>query len=112
MLGQNLDSDEINETEIPTIPDEELDSKITEQEVRRAVFNQKNGKASGPDEISAEIIKASYEYISSFLVSIYNKLFENAQYPDSWALGYIIPVFKGRGGGIQNQQKLSWNYVK
>ena len=95
LLGQNLDSDEINETEIPTIPDEELDSKITEQEVRRAVFNQKNGKASGPDEISAEIIKASYEYISSFLVSIYNKLFENAQYPDSWALGYIIPIFKG-----------------
>ena len=37
----------------------------------------------------------SYDYISQYLVSIYNNLFENAEYPKSWGLGYIIPIFKG-----------------
>ena len=36
----------------------------------------------------------SCDYISQYLVSIYNKLFENAEYPESWGLGYIIPIFK------------------
>ena len=79
--------------------DNELDTKITEQEIRRAVFKQNNGKSPGPDEICAEIIKTSYEHIAPYLLQIYNKLFENAEYPKNWGQGYIIPIFKG---GDQN----------
>ena len=25
---------------------------------------------------------------------MYNRLFENAEYPESWGLGYIVPIFK------------------
>ena len=76
--------------------------KLQNKKLGVLYLTKKNGKASGPDEMSAEIIKASYEYIPSVLVSIYNKLFENAKYPDSWALDYIIPILQG---GIHNQRK-------
>ena len=66
------------------IQDNELDGEITEQKVRSAVLSQKSNKASGPDELPAEIIKVSYDYISPHLVCIYNKLFENAEYPENW----------------------------
>ena len=75
--------------------DNELDAQITEEEVRKAIFKQKNNKASGPDEISAEIIKSSYIVVSTYLVSIFNNLFNTSEYPESWSLGYIVPIFKG-----------------
>ena len=75
--------------------DDKLDANITEQEIRKALFKQKNGKASGPDDISAEILKASYDIVSPLLVKLYNKLFNNAEYPENWSMGYFIPIFKG-----------------
>ena len=36
-------------------------------------------------------------------MSIYNNLFDNAHYLERWALGYIVPIFKG---GIRNQHKI------
>ena len=112
LLGQNEASNETEETEIPIIEDIELDCEISEEEVRRAVFYQKSGKAAGPDEISAEIIKASYENISPFLVSIYNNLFNNAHYPESWSLGYIVPIFKGGDSkSAQNYRGITLNNI-
>ena len=77
------------------ISDNELDLKITEQEIQKALFKQKNGKASGPDDIFAEILKSSYDIVSPHLVKLYNKLFSYAEYPENWSLGYVIPIFKG-----------------
>ena len=84
--------------------------QYSEEEVRNAVFKQKINKAPGPDELPAEIIKVSYDYTSQYLVSIYNKLFENAEYPESWGLGFIIPIFKG--GHSKAAKKLLWNHIK
>ena len=77
------------------IPLQAVYSPITEHEIRLAVFKQKNGKASGPYELSAEIIKGSYDIISPYLVKIFNTLFDNSQYPDDWGVGFIVPIFKG-----------------
>ena len=43
----------------------------------------------------APIIKASFEIISTILLNIVNHLFENSTYPEKWAFGYIVPIFKG-----------------
>lgn len=95
LLGQDTDT-LFNDTQFPQhLNDVELDSPITEHEIRLAVFKQKNGKASGPDELSAEIIKSSYDIISPYLVKIFNTLFDNSQYPDEWGVGFIVPIFKG-----------------
>ena len=79
-----------------------MNCKISEHEVRCTVFKQIIRKASGADDIPTEIIKASYEHIAHYLVSIYNTLFENADYLESWGLCYIIPLFKE---GDPNQAK-------
>ena len=74
--------------------DDNLDSYLTEQEVRRAVFMQKSGKSPGKDELPSEIIKSAYELISPFLVNLYNKMFENGEYPAERGKGIIAPIFK------------------
>ena len=95
-LYDENDDDEFDESIDPNnLKDDELDAQITENEIRQAVFKQNNGKLPGPDKIPAEIIKASYDHIVPYLIQIYNKLFENAEYPEIWGQGYIVPIFKG-----------------
>ena len=50
LLGQVPENNNANNIEFQDIQDNELDSKITEQEIRQVVFNQKNGKSPDPDE--------------------------------------------------------------
>ena len=102
LLGDIPDTNNLNEEEFPGPKNDELDAMITEQEIRKAVFKQKNDKSSGPDDISAEIIKSSYDIISPYIISIFNYLFNNSEYPESWGLGYIVPIFKG---GDEKQAK-------
>ena len=54
-----------------------LVSILTEQEIRKAVIKQKNGKSSGPGDLNTEIVKASYDIISPYIVSLFNNLFTN-----------------------------------
>ena len=96
LLGQEPDNINVtNNDDEEQIEDNELDFNIIEQEIRKTLFKQKNGKENGPDNISAEILKASYDIVSPNLVKLFNKLFNNAEYPESWSLGYIVPIFKG-----------------
>ena len=46
------------------------------------------------DDISTEILKAAYDIISPQLVKLFNSVFNDAEYPENWTLGYIIPIFK------------------
>ena len=77
----------------PTIHPQ-LDTEITENELRDAVFHQKNGKSPGLDNLPSEIFKISYDIISPFLLKLYNRLFQNGEYPYSWGEGIICPIFK------------------
>ena len=63
-----------NEPDIIEYP--ELDSKITESELKNALFQQKNNKSHGIDLLSAEIFKISFGLISPFLLKLYNRLFQ------------------------------------
>ena len=74
--------------------DGELNAEFTESELRKAVFKQKDNKSPGIDSISSEILKASYDTISPFLLSLYNRMFMTAEYPRSWGEGIIAPIFK------------------
>ena len=95
-MGQIPENNQANEQNLHCQSNNELDAVIiTEQEIRKAVFKQKNGKSSGPDNLGSEIIKASYEIISPYIIALFNNLFDKAEYPESWGLGYIVPIFKG-----------------
>ena len=68
LLGQESENFADN-TDLGDIQDDDLNEEITEQENRQAVFQQKNGNSCGPDDLSAELIKASFDitrYIAIF----------------------------------------------
>lgn len=79
----------------PNVSHTEMDSEITLTELREAVFHQKNNKSPGIDSLNAELFKISFDIISPFLLKLYNRLFLNGEYPQSWGEGIIIPIFKG-----------------
>lgn len=73
---------------------EELDMEFTYAELRSAIFSQKNNKAPGMDNIPCEILKASYDLISPFLLNLYNRIYNTGEYPHAWGDGIITPIFK------------------
>ena len=58
-----------------------------------AVFSQNNNKTPGKNNVTREIIKASYYLISSVLLNLYNRMFETGDYPSSWGHSIIFPIF-------------------
>ncbi|MES9880358.1 MAG: reverse transcriptase family protein [Sedimenticola sp.] len=82
--------------------DADLDTDITEPELRTAVFSQNNGKCPGIDNLNAELFKSSYDIISTFLLKLYNLIFNSGEFPSSWGDGMIVPIFKG---GKSNEAK-------
>ena len=76
--------------------DGELNADFSKSELRKAVFKQKDNKSPQIDSISSEILKASYDTISPFLLSLYNRMFMTAEYPWSWGEGIKAPIFKKR----------------
>ena len=71
-----------------------LDNEFTTAELRTAVFSQSNNKSPGIDNIPSEIIKASFTFISPFLLNLYNKMYNCGEYPNSWGESIIFPIFK------------------
>ena len=73
---------------------DDINSPIGEREVYEAVHKLKNGKASGIDEISAEMLKLSGNQSVKFMTTLFNSLFEKGQYPEEWTKAIIVPIFK------------------
>ena len=55
----------------------------------------KSGKAAGIDKIIAELLKNLDDDIVIILVNIFNKIFDSGEFPEEWALGIIVILFKG-----------------
>jgi hypothetical protein len=71
-----------------------LDKKFTHKEIYEGIRKLKNGKASGCDGISNEIIKSAAKTIVPVICDIFNKLLELEHYPIQWAIGLILPLHK------------------
>ena len=68
-------------------------------------FPPKNNKASGPDEICAERLKTSFDYICPFLLKLYNRIFNRAEYPRDWGTSIITPIYKGGNKNIASNYR-------
>ena len=73
---------------------EDFDTDFTLTELSRAVYTLNNNKTPGMDSIPSEIIKASYDNISPFLLNLYNKMYNTGEYPRTWGESIIHPIFK------------------
>ena len=72
----------------------ELDYKITEKEIVNAIARLKSGKARGLDLISNEMLKHSQSFLIPCIYKFFNMCYTFGVYPQAWANGYIIPIFK------------------
>ena len=73
---------------------DELDQDIGSQELDKAFKKLKKDKATGVDEISAEILIHSKNNIKPYLIKIFNKIFQMGYFPIYWGIATIVPLFK------------------
>ena len=75
-----------------------LDRKITEPEVKAAVFSLRNGAAAGYDGVGASWFKKFYKILAPVLLATYQDAFDNGQVPEffKYAIICLIPKSSNR----------------
>ena len=86
------------------IPEAELvldvnTAKPSKEEIAKAIQKQKNGKAPGPDGISAEIFKGNVNTSMQMLYEICAKVWEEETIPEDWKEGHLVKIPKKGGLG-------------
>jgi hypothetical protein len=71
-----------------------MDYRLNENEIRKAIQSLKNKKAAGLDGVLNEMFKHSITQLSPCLLKLFNCIFSNSVYPQSWKTSYVIPIFK------------------
>ena len=76
------------------VTDEAMPPEISVEEVRKQLRMCKTDKASGPDELSAKILKSCYFSLAPIFCDIFNRCLLSGRLPKLWKLSNIIPVPK------------------
>ena len=77
-----------------------LNGSISANEIRKSINSLKNGKSSGPDGISNEMLKIASQFFIEEFVVLFNFILKSGVYPDAWRDNIIKPIYKG--GGTQD----------
>ena len=64
------------------------------------------GRATGPSEVSAEMIVASGEIGIGMIVELCQGVLDGRGMPDDWALSVVVPIFKGKGDAMKVVEKV------
>ena len=95
MFGEVSEEHVFNENTLNQMEfNEDLDVNFTESELRKVNFSLNNNKSPRIDSSTSEILKSAYDFISPFLLSLYNRMFNSGEYPRAWGEGIISPIFK------------------
>ena len=71
-----------------------LNADITVDEITIAIGKLKRGRAAGPDEVLAEMLKCSTYGMKRVLCRFFNAVFFKGQFPMNWTRSSIVPIFK------------------
>ena len=69
---------------------------VTEHEVSLALKCMKNGKASGPSEVTSEMFKFAGDLGTAMLCTVFNNALKSDAAPEKWAESITIPLYKGK----------------
>ena len=69
-------------------------SAPTMEEIKSAIKGLKNNKTAGPDNITAEILKADINLSAEILLPLIHKIWSNESFPDDWKNGFITILAK------------------
>ena len=70
---------------------------IVRAKVEVRVGKLKNGKASGKDEITEEMIKGGCDRVVDWIWRLCNMAIVRAVVPEDWRSAVIVPLYKGKG---------------
>ena len=73
---------------------QELDRRITYQEIEKVVRDLKRNKSYASDNLLNEYFIESVDILSSLLEDLFNNIFNSGYFPDSWCEGTIIHLKK------------------
>ena len=73
---------------------EQLNLPISYEEIKRGVGQLRNGASVGPDLFLNEFLKRGTNSLLEYIHTLCNKIFELGYFPEKWAEGHIIPIFK------------------
>ena len=76
---------------------EKLNDEIKNEEVLKNIKRLKNNKSSEYDGILNEFLKASSSKLLKVITKLFNLLLKIGMIPSSWSVGYISPIYKGKG---------------
>ena len=77
-------------------------------EIHRSIADLKIGKASGIDELSAEVLKISVSAIVPYLQKLINQTFSQGEFPDCLKIAKVNPLFKsGSKTDVDNYRSIS-----
>jgi hypothetical protein len=74
-----------------------LDRPFDESQVETALRALKNGKSCGADNVLNEYLKYGGDNLICVLTKLFNLVLESGLIPEAWAVGIIIPIYKGKG---------------
>ena len=71
--------------------------KMVHHEIVEATQKMKSGKATGPSEVSVEMIVASDKVKNKVMMELYQHVLDGGGMPDEWKTSVVVPIFKGKG---------------
>ena len=92
MLNQPTPDDLFDFSQETDVAQQDIDAEeITVEEVSRVIHRLKNNRASGLDDISAELLN---DVIATELTYLFNLMNKNEDDPDEWRHGIIVTLLK------------------
>jgi len=79
----------------PRTPGQEM--KIKEEEVAKYIGEAKNKKATGPDQIAYEHLKATADMLKKTWTELFNKCLSTGTVPEQWRRATLKILYKGKG---------------
>ena len=70
---------------------------VTFRQVQKAIKSMKNKTSSGIDFVSPRIIKLAMDVITVPLTWVINNSILSGEFPNSWKIAKVIPIFKNKG---------------
>ena len=84
------------------------DLTLNESTILAALKALEVGKATGPDEIPAKLLKETASVIAPSLCRIFNKSLQLGSLPSDWKLANVVPVHKkGAKDHVENYRPIS-----
>ena len=95
IINEGNEWDYMMETDVLVI--ERPVEKVACNEIVKAMQKNKSGKATGPFEVSVEMIVASVKIGVKVMMEVYQRVLDGRTMLDEWKTNMVVPIFKGKG---------------